>query len=638
MAAVIKDNQLQEVDDNEVDVEIPSFSRLVSTHANAIPLSSNAQSPRIFYGTRFLNQAMPLANPEEPLVQTQDPESGESFEKKFGERMGARYWRNKGEGVVKEITPDYIKITDSKGKDHEVGLYNNFQFNRKTYIHNKPQVKVGDKVSPNQILASSNYTNDSGVMSMGKNARIAMVPYKGYSMDDAIVVSESFAKRMASQHNYEHDIQKDQETKLGKVHYSSVFPSKFTKEQLQSIDENGLVRPGTVLKKGDPIILATRPKTINSNESLGKLGKIFKTLRTDASEIWDHDYPGYVVDAVDGKKNIKAYITAEVPLQKGDKIIGQRVGQKDIVSKILPDEQMLRSLDGQPFDVLLNPLALPSRVNTSALFELALSKIALKNGGKPILVSSYTNKGTSRLQDVMRQLKEHGISPTEEVFDPMTGRKLDKPVTTGISYIYKLHHVVSSKKSARSQGSYDQNDQPVKGGGDNAQAKRLGGLEITDLMAKGGYETLREGSTLRGQANQDYWRMLRQGYRPANPGIPFVFDKFKVLLNGAGMNAKDMGNGRLKLQPLTDRELEARNPMEIKNGKMVNTVTLDSIADGLFDARMVANDKWGKMTLDKPLPNPAFEKQICQLLGIKQADMRRVIAGEITLEEAQGKK
>lgn len=636
MAAVIKNNQIQDVDDSEVDIEIPSYSRLVSTHANAIPLSSNAQSPRIFYGTRFLNQAMPLVNPEEPLVQTQDPESDESFEQKFGERMGARFWRNDKEGTIKSITPDSITITTDDGKDHEVGIYNNFQFNRKTYISNTPQVKIGQRIKPNQLLASSNYTDKKGVMSLGKNARVAMVPYKGFSMDDAIVVSESFAKKMSSQHNYEHDLEKDQTTKFGKVHYTSIFPTTFTKKQLENLDDDGVVKAGTILHKGDPIILATRPKTVSSNEYLGKLGKIFKTLRTDASEVWDYDYPGIVTDSVNGKKNIKAFITADVPLQKGDKIIAQRVGQKDIVSKILPDEQMLRSLDGKPFDVLLNPLALPSRVNTSALFELALGKLAHKKG-KPIKVSSYTSKGRSRLQDVFEELQREGISPTEEVFDPMTGRKLDKAITTGMSYVYKLHHVVASKQSARSQGSYDNNQQPTKGGSESAKAKRLGGLEVTDLMAKGGYETLREGSTLRGQENADYWRALRQGYVPANPGTPFVFDKFKILLNGAGLHAKDLGKGTLRLQPFTDRELLSYDPMEVKNGKMVNPVTLDSIEGGLFDAKMVANNKWGKITLDQHLPNPAFEKQICQLLDIKVADLRKIIAGEMTIEEAQNK-
>jgi hypothetical protein len=143
MAAVIKNNQIQDVDDSEVEIEIPSYSRLVGTHANAVPLSSNAQSPRIFYATRFLNQAMPLSNPEEPLVQTIDPEDGIYFEKKFGERMGARYFRNDVGGTVKKVTPDSITVTDDNGNDHDIGIYNNFQFNRKTYITNTPQVEVG---------------------------------------------------------------------------------------------------------------------------------------------------------------------------------------------------------------------------------------------------------------------------------------------------------------------------------------------------------------------------------------------------------------------------------------------------------------------------------------------------------------
>lgn len=638
MASVIRNNQFDAVDDSEVDVEIPSATRLFGTHANAIPFLSNAQSSRGFYGSRFVNQTMSLVDPEEPLIQVRDPETGKSFESLFGERMGARLWKSDKGGTVKSIDNDNITITDDDGKDHNIGLYNNFQFNRKTYITNRPVVKPGDKIKPNQLLAASNYTDDKGTMSMGKNARVALVPYKGYSMDDAIVVSESFAKRMTSQHNYQHDVQKDINTKFDKQHYQSVFPTKFTKDQLSTIGDNGIVKPGTVLHKGDPIILATRPKAVTSDtEHLGRLGKIFKTLRTDAAEVWDHDYPGYVVDAVDGKKNAKAFITADVPMQVGDKMIAQRTGQKNIVAKILPDDQMLRSMDGTPFEVLLNPLALPSRVNTSALFELALSKIAKKNG-KPLLVDSFEAPGQSRLQNTLKQLEEAGISPTEEVFDPMTGKKLRQPVTTGYSYVYKLHHVVASKKSARGQGSYSQDDQPIKGGGENAQAKRLGGLEITAILSKGGYANLREASTLRGQKNDEYWSALRQGYKPAEPGTPFVFDKFKVLLNGAGMNAKDIGQGVLRLQPMTDKDLLEKDPVEVKNGKMVDTATLESIAGGLFDSTMVANNKWGKITLDNYMPNPAFEKQICQLLGIKVADMRRVMAGEITLEEAQENK
>lgn len=638
LASVIKNNKVQEVPDSEVEYELMSPSRLFGTSANVVPLQSNAQSTRLFYASRFVEQAMPLVNRETPLVQSLDPEDadGKSFEDKFGDRVGARY-NDFEDGEVVDITPDEIVIKNNAGVTKSLPLYNNFQFNRKTYIHNKPVVKVGDKVKKDQLLAGSNFTDDNGTLSMGVNARVALVPYKGYSMDDAIVVSKSFAEKMKSEHSYEHSIDKDEQTKFGRGHFTSLFPTKFSRDQLKNIDDTGMVKPGTILREGDPIILATRPKTMYSNAShLGKLGKTLKAVRSDASEVWDHPYPGKVVDVVDGKNGRKVFITAESPLEEGDKQI-LRNGQKSIVAKILPDEQMLRSMDGTPFEVLLNPLALPSRVNTSTLYELILGKIAKKTG-KPIKVPGFIKGGESRLEYVKKLLEENGMSDTEEVFDPVSNRKLERPVTTGIGYIQKLHHVVASKKSSRGQGSYSSDQQPLKGGSDAAQAKRLGGLETTALIAKGGYSTLREGSIIRGQENADYWRAIRQGYKPADPGSPFVWEKFKYLLNGAGLNARDLGKGKLRLAPFTDKDLEKVAPMELRNGKMIDTATLENVEGGLFDPRMVALNKWGKISIKHPMPNPAFEKQICQLLGIKMADLRKVIAGEMTLEEAQDNK
>ena len=635
MPSVIKNNSIQEADDNEVDVELQSPSRLVGTHANVIPMTSNNQSARTFYGARFVNQEMPLVNREAPLVQSLDPESedGKSFEEQYGARVGAKYF-NDDEGEVVSVDADKIGIKLPDGTKKTVNLYHNFPFNRKTAITNQAAVKVGDKLKRGQLLAASNYTDQNGTQSMGLNARVALVPYKGFSMDDAIVVSESFAKRMTSEHAYEHDLQKDKDTKFGKSHFASLFPSKFTKEQLENLDENGMAKPGTVLQKGDPIILATRPKPVYSNvASLGKLGKVFRTIRSDASEVWEHDYPGVVTDSVDGKKNSKVFTQAQAPLVLGDKIV-IRNGAKGIVSKILPDEQILRGVDGKPFDVLLNPLSLPSRVNTATLYELALGKVAAAEG-KPIKVPTYTKPGESRLEYVKNRLKQANLSDTEEVFDPTLHEKLQRPITTGVAYITKLHHVVESKQSARGNAGYDQNQQPLRGGSESGQSKRLGGLETTALMAKGGYATLREGSTLRGQENSDYWRLLRQGYKPAEPGTPYVFEKFRYLLNGAGLNARDLGGGKLRLAPMTDKDLDKQNPIEVKNGKLMKPDSLEGIADGLFDPRMVALDKWGKISLPSKLPNPAFENQIAQMLGIKTKDLRSVLAGDMNLEDAR---
>lgn len=997
MASVIKENKIQDVDDNEVDYEMISPSRVVGANASLVPMSSNSQSTRLFYAAKFVEQAMPLATREAPLVQALDPESedGKSFEQEFGRKMGARFFDNADEGTVTEVTPDSIKVKGSDGKDYETPIYNNFQFNRKTYLTNKPLVKVGDKVKRGQILAGSNFTDDEGTMAQGVNARIAMVPYKGFSMDDAIVVSESFANRLRSMHNYQHELAKDDQTKFGKTHYHSLFPTKFTKDQLANLDDNGMAKPGTVLKKGDPIMLATKPKPVYSNsEHLGRLGKVFRSVRADASEVWEHDYPGYVVDTVDGKKAHKVYVSAEVPAAIGDKLtirngqkcyhpdtevlteagwkkiwdittedkvaalfdrnegktkqefvvsrvdnipqdfyarfvhpidttthafdgelfcfenssaayavtgnhrvwckcygstrfkavwaakvhqhhrqfmdtatfdltgrtapeyidlehypavngrtsgkaavrhcyrtdlfvkflafylrggsfimrtgsaidirpddafredfegiltemglpwralsnrrykvgpdktlatylqqfgrkadkfipewvfmlpkehleafiarIGKwseskgegaefcstgkkliegiqrilimlgyrtcccvrksdRAGNRDIytltrykevtniyanasrspqsyytthyegpvhccqvpgcgviltrlhdkimwngnsiISKIIPDKDMLMDKDGKPFEVLLNPLALPSRVNTATLYEMMVGKVARKKG-HPIAMAAYMKDGESRLEQVKKMLADEGLTDTEEVFDPVLNRKLENPISTGEAFIMKLHHVVESKKSARGNAGYDQNKQPLKGGSDAAQSKRLGGLETTALMAKGAYNVLRDASTIRGSENNDYWRAIRQGYKPAEPGAPFVWEKFRVLLNGAGFNTKDLGKGRLRLSPMTDKDLDEKDPIELKNGKMVKADTLEPEEGGLFDPRMVALNKWGKITLPHGLPNPAFENQIATLLGVKLTDLRRVLAGEVALEEVRKK-
>lgn len=638
MAHAIKDSQIQEVSPGDIDVEIISPKRLVGTHANVIPLISNTQSPRTFYGARFVNQSMPIATRETPLVQALDPEDeeGRSFEDEYGEKVGARLWRSDVGGTVTNITEDGIEIKDDNGKKQIVDLYHNFPFNRKTAINSTPKVKVGDKVTPGQLLASSNYTDDNGTLAMGVNARVAMVPFKGHSMDDAIAISQSFADRLKSDHFYEMNKEKDDENKFGTLRYRNFFPERFTKEQIDTLDENGVVRPGTVLHKGDPVILAVKPRKISANgKAMGRLQKLALGEMEDAAETWEHDYDGMVTDVADGKKNHKVFISAQVPTKVGDKIIF-RNGNKDIVSKIIPDEHMLRSLDGQPFEVLLNPLSLPSRVNTATLYELALGKIAKKTG-KTYKIPAYTKHNESRLDFVLNELKKNGLEDTEEVFDPTLNKKLLRPITTGVGYIQKLHHVVESKKSARGNGSYDQNMQPRRGGDDSAQAKRLGGLENTAIMSKGGYAVLREASTIRGTRADDYWRDIRQGFKPAEPGTPFVFDKFKSLLAGAGVHAKDMGGGTLRLAPFTDKELEAYSPIEVLSGKLVNPDTMESIPGGLFDPHLIAGDKWGKITLPTVYPNPAFEKQIAQLLNIKQKDLRKIIAGEMTMDEAMNK-
>lgn len=996
--AAIRDGKIQEVDDNDFDVEFVSPNQFLSTHVNQIPLQNAVSAPRLFYGARFYNQAVPLINPETPLVQNLVDGTDQSFDELLGEQMGAV--RAKGAGTVRKITPDFIEVEDAETKEvRKVNLYNNMPFNRKTMITNTPMVQEGDTIEPGQLLAKSNYTDDQGRVAMGVNARIGLVPYKGHSMDDAVVISESFAKRLTSQQAYSDEIDLSDGTKGGVKHFISLFPTEYTKEQLANFDENGVVKPGTVLNPGDPYILATKPRMITSNMgAVGKLSRAMANTRQNASRVWDHEDPAEVVDVAQTRKGFKVIVKSETPAKVGDKMV-ERHGQKGIISKIIPDSQMPRTTDGEPLEVLLNPMGIPSRVNDATPLDMLLGKVAKKRG-EPFRLGAFNKKGESWVDFVERTLAENEMSDVEEVFDPSEQRKLENPITVGYGHILKLHHMGESKVSSRSQGAYDcyssdtevltdkgwvfwpavteehklytpdlkthtasyeyprrlvsydfdgdllhyssrkldfmvtenhkcpsatpkvsewrdrtaqklmslrmayvpkfgfqlsakdpktktiphvpdsrkrnkyegdlvidfhdyvklsawwasegsiddegrliiwqakkvhpkeyeeirdllvritgvepwdfygrgwrvqdprlgayfkqhgiqdhnkrvpqdileagpysswlfietfvkgdgtfgqyqkegrlklnevmcvcscslqlmeglqilavhagkgmhyekakpkgsdycidgrsgttkvdnyegwlylcnsrgqvvggalgeadkrykgswskvpysgkvycattktgyllvrrngkvcvsgnSDQQPLKGGSEAAQAKRLSTLELGALLSSGAYATMREGATLRGQQNDDYWRAIRQGQTPKEPGEPFAWEKFKALLTGSGLYARNLGDGRLRLGPFTDRELAKRNPARIERGGLVDPVSLEPEPGGLFDPALVGNNRWGKIELNSDVPNPAFEKQIALLLGVKQKDVERLVAGEVTLEE-----
>jgi DNA-directed RNA polymerase subunit beta len=626
----VRDNKIQEVPVDEVDYHIPSANNFFGSHIGLIPLQSAVQGPRLFYGARFYNQAMPVRGAEAPWVQNKPDDSDQSFDQLMGEHAGNL--RASVDGVVKKVTPDHIHVADADGNEHKTALYKNFSFNRKTQIHSKPLVKPGTAVKKGDLLAGSNYTDNNGALALGLNARVALIPYKGFSMDDAVVLSQDFAKRLTSEHLYNFEQEFDKDIKGGRNHYVSLFPQKFTTTQLKGLDEDGVVQKGTVLRHGDPMILATKPRSISSaSAQLGKLSKALRDARADSAQRWEHEEDGVVTDVVKKPSGAQIYVQTYQPTKVGDKIV-LRSGQKGVISKILPTDHVPRTSDGRPVDVLLNSLGLPSRVNSSLIYELLLGKIAEKNG-KPYKLNAFNKPGEKWYDMVKQELDKAGMKDTEELFDPVMNRKLDRPVTVGSGYVLKLHHTAESKSSARGVGSYDANQQPAKGGGESAQSKRLSGLETGALLSSGAYATLREGSTLRGQRNDEYWRTLRSGYKPRPPGSPFVWDKMHALLAGAGIRTKQHEKGRLRLGPFTDKDLEEKNPHDVDNGELVDLNTLEPTKGGLFDPTMVAGNKWGRVRLPIPVPNPAFEGHLMKLLGLTEKELRAVMAGQMELPE-----
>jgi hypothetical protein len=486
--------------EEDVDFEFLSPNQFVGPNVGLIPLQNAVQPTRLFYGARFANQAQPLVRPEAPWVQTATDDAPDlSFDDMLGKTAGAL--RADQDATVEDVTDQQISLRYPDGKQKRISLYRNMPFNRYSGITQTPTVKKGQTVKANALLARSNFTDENGSLALGLNARIGVVPFKGFSMDDAMVVSDAFAKRATSLHLDSFD--KDFSTgnlKGGQDHFKSLFPDLYTRDQLATLDSNGVVQPGQIVQPGDPLVLASRPRNFNSaqSQSLGRLGKVARQLRADASLKWESDVPGTVTDVIRKKDGtVRVMIESHRPMMLGDKAV-LRSGQKGVVSKIIPEHEMPRTASGEPLDMLLNQQGLPSRANPSLLLEILLGKVAAKTG-KPLKLPAFNPEQDSWVDFVAAKLKEVGMTDKETVYDPKDNRKLDRPITVGNAYVLKLHHIAEHKYSARGQGAYDAEGQPSKGPGDGGGAKRRSGLESNVMLSSGAYKNLRESSTLTGQ-------------------------------------------------------------------------------------------------------------------------------------------
>lgn len=631
---IIRNNRLEETDDDDqdIDFELPDASRQFGTHTNQIPLQSAVQAPRLFYGGRFVNQALPIENGEAPLVQNLDPldKQGRSFDDIAGLKLGAV--RAKQGGRVLDIDKHRIKVAYDDGTNDELELYDHMPYNQKSGVTSRALVEKGATFTPDQMLAASSYTDDNGTANMGLNARIGLVPWKGFSMDDALPVSESFAKRLSAIQYKVMTQDASDDLKTGLSHYRALFPTRFAKDKLANFDDNGLVRPGTILEPGDPLMLATMPRTLSSTgANVGKLSRALRQSRRDASTVWEGSQQAEVIDARQTKNGMKVALRYVKPTEEGDKIV-LRAGAKGTVSRIIPDDQMPRTEDGQPLDVLLNPLSLVSRANPSSQHEIRLGKVA-KQLGKPLKIPSFLPKGQDWNTYIDNLEKENGIQSAERIFDPVSNRFLANPVTVGYGFINKLHHTSASKLSSRGIGGYDVNEQPSRGGGENAQAKRFSGLENFAALSGGAYALMREHATLRGQRNDNYWRDMRSGKPLPKPGVPFVWNKFRALMSGAGISTREVGKGRYRLAPFMDKDLDKEDPVDVENGELVDMNTLNPVKGGLFDPRIVSGEKWGRIRLPRPVLNPATEDSVRVLLGMTNKELNEVLAGRAELPD-----
>jgi len=471
--------------------------------ASLIPFKSNSFPQRVAMGSRFLSQALPLTNAEAPLVQNQiTGEEGRSYSDLYSDWMGAA--KSPVSGTVTNITPDEVTIKDASGQNHIVELYNNLPYARATFIHNTPVVSIGQQINKGGLVAKSNYTDDKGTVALGLNARIAYLPVDE-NYEDAFVVSESFAKRATSEHAYTQDLTLGDDITANKNAYLSIFPAKLDKETLEKFNPDGSIKTGMEVKKGDPIILAVKEK---KSDRPG----FRKVSWSDASITWEHENPGIVTDVHKGKNSINVMVKATAPMRTGDKLSNLYGGKGIII--VRPDAEMPTDEDGNPMDVLASPMGIISRGNVSQVWTTLLGKIAKKKG-EPYKLPDFSNQDIQ--QFVKRELQRNGVSATETLIDPKTGKSIPG-VLTGYDYLLKLYHTAESKLQDRGEtGGYTAEGLPGKGA-TGGSAKRLGLLDIHALLSAGAYQTIRDGGLIRGQKNEDYWRQFMAGYTPPITG------------------------------------------------------------------------------------------------------------------------
>lgn len=614
---------------DEVDYELDHPAKMWSPVTYMVPFMSAVKGQRVSMGARMLTQALALKEPEAPLVRSKhiDPRYA-SLVEELGREAGAVF-ADRG-GVVTKVTSDAIEVKHDDGTTATYELYNNFPFNQKGFLHNTPVVKPGTRIAAGQLLAKSNYTDHHGNLALGRNVLAALHAYDGLTHEDAIVISESAAKKFASEQMYE--VKKDfgdTTFAIKKSAFVAKYPSKFTKDQLAKLNDDGVVNVGAVVQKGDPLVLSLGRRSIPIK---GSLVKGSKSHVYDDCEIWDHDEPGEVVAVEKTRHGWNVFIKSYTPVKEGDKLSGL-YGNKGIVSKIVPDSEMLRTADGSVIDIVFNPAGVISRVNPAYLAEAALGKVAMKTG-RVYHVDGFSDESIAEF--ALKELEKHGMSDTEDIIDPRTGRTI-KNVFVGVPFVMKLHHMAEGKMAARDVDAYTMDEQPAKGG--PTGSKRIGLMEITSLLSHGATNFLEDMKLIRGQRNDDYWRLYRMGLNPPPPNVSKMYEKFEATLRGAGVHLKKEGI-KTYVMPMTQQHIdELVGQREIKTADTIDFDTGEPIPGGLFDLGITGGkggQHWSYIALPEALPNPLAEPMICSLLGITKQKFRDILAGKDRLHDLTG--
>ena len=617
---VLYQGKVQRLPASRVEYQVIYHTDMFSMPVNLVPFLGSITGNRALMAAKHMTHALPLKHREVPLIQTSYPFLYDSTEKRVASMFLPRA---KETGTVDKITEDMIHLSDKEGNKYTDQYENNFPLNQKTFLHTELLVKPGDKVKKNQLLGDSIYTKD-GTLALGTNLRVAYLTHKGLNINDGIVVSESASKKLTSLHMSKFIYDIDENHEVSKLNFTAKFPNEFNIEQLKNIEADGLIKNGSTLKEGDPLILGIEKTELTPEESL--LGKLHRTLyrpyREDAIT-WNNSFQGEVVEVHRNGSRIVVLVKSEQQAQVGDKL-SQRSGGKGVITAIIPDERMYKDAHGNTIELLLSPAGVISRQSPSQILEAAIGKVASKTG-KPIIIDNFKN--INHVQYAKDLLKEHSLTDKETIYDPVHDRHIPG-IMTGVHYVLKQSTQADNQFSARNFGSYDSNQIPTQGGEEGS--KKLGLLEINSLISHNARNILKEASVLKGNKNLEFWNAYMRGLPLPSSKTPFAYDKLLGLMAASGIKI-NKNNNNMVASPLTDKDILHMSNGEITTPFMVRAKDLRPEANGLYDINTtggLTGTNWSHIKLEEPVLNPITKKCVYVLLGVTEKQLDDMVKSE----------
>ena len=574
-------DQIIETKNTDVDYMDVSPKQLVSVATAMIPFLENDDANRALMGSNMQRQAVPLLMPEAPVV-------GTGMEYKAAADSGIVILAAQ-DGTVSHVSARQISIRDDNGVEHVYHLTKFQRSNQGTCLNQRPIVKKGARVKKGDVIADGAST-DGGEIALGRNILIGFMTWEGYNYEDAVLISEKLVKDdvFTSIHIEEHEVEA-RDTKLGPEEITRDIPN-IGEDALAQLDEFGIIRPGAEVRAGDILVGKVTPKgetELTAEERLLRaiFGEKARDVR-DTSLRVPHGEGGVVVDVkVFTRENkdelspgvnqmVRVYIAQKRKISVGDKMAG-RHGNKGVVSRILPEEDMPFLPDGTPLQIVLNPLGVPSRMNIGQVLELHLG-MACKSLG--IRIATPVFDGATE-QDIKELLVKAGCDEDGKtvLYDGRTGEPFENRISVGYMYYLKLHHLVDDKIHARSTGPYSLVTQQPLGGKAQFGGQRFGEMEVWALEAYGAANTLQEILTVKSDdvvGRVKTYEAIVKGENVPPAGVP---ESFKVLI-------KELQSLALDIKVLSD----TREEIIIGEDDDDDIVPLDVNISGLEDAPPMA--------------------------------------------------